>query len=385
LAVRSPASVRILLYSVNGTGLGHLTRQLAIARWLRRLCDGLDLSAQILFLSCSEADFLLSAEGFPSVKVPSRAVLRAAQLSDRSAAGLIRSVARSTISELKPHAMVVDTFPTGTFDELLPALGRKSTRKVFTYREQRVEHADRIPYDRLLAHYDLMLFPHQEGEFEVPFQLPAGLQTCWTGPIVLGEEADLLPREAARKALGLPKNKTVAYAAAGGGGDRGVTRWLDLVRGVLGEFPELHLVLGAGPLSKGNLPMAKGLTWLRDFPASKYFRGFDFAVSSTGYNSAYELARFGVPAILYPQERQADDQGRRAERLASGGAAIALGELNEGELRKAVRRMLKPKFRSRLAETAPKFVPAGGARRAAEEILRVAIPSRVPGQWHLRT
>ena len=33
--------LRIVLYSVNGTGLGHVTRLLAIARWLRSLLNGL--------------------------------------------------------------------------------------------------------------------------------------------------------------------------------------------------------------------------------------------------------------------------------------------------------------------------------------------------------
>jgi len=59
---------RFLFYAVNGLGLGHVTRLLAIARKLRA---HLPLS-EIIFLTSSEAEDVIFREGFAAFKVPSR-------------------------------------------------------------------------------------------------------------------------------------------------------------------------------------------------------------------------------------------------------------------------------------------------------------------------
>src|SRR4051812_4088241 len=73
---RNPVSrgepLRVVCYAVNGTGVGHITRLLAIARWLRRYAAALDRRLEIWFLTSSEADGLVFAEGFAAFKIPSK-------------------------------------------------------------------------------------------------------------------------------------------------------------------------------------------------------------------------------------------------------------------------------------------------------------------------
>lgn len=372
------SSLSVLLYSVNGTGLGHVTRLMAIARWLRTLLNGLDLKAQIYFLSCSDADSLIGAQGFPSFKLPSKTGLRRAMLSDGEAIGLIRGFAGAAIEAIRPDVLVVDTFPAGSYDELLPVLGREEVTKVFVFREQRGDYAASVPYEKLLHTFHLLLMPHPEGHFELPFRLPRGLRAAWAGDIIFGERHEQWTKAKVRKALGIGRHKTVVYAAAGGGGDPHSAQTLRTISKAVLELPKTHLVVGAGPLYRQPGTSGPNLTWTTYYPISRLFRGFDFAISSSGYNTVSELLHFSLPAILYAQTRGADDQMARAQRVAQAGAAIALERLTPATLRRALQKILLAERRAGMRRAARALLPRNGARRAAELILETALPRKFP-------
>ena len=70
--------VRLLFYAINGTGLGHLTRLLAVARSCRELLDALEQEADIRFLTSSEASEVVW--DFPVYKLPSKTVARTVKM-----------------------------------------------------------------------------------------------------------------------------------------------------------------------------------------------------------------------------------------------------------------------------------------------------------------
>ena len=127
--MRSP---RILFYAVNGLGLGHVTRLLAIARQVRRLAPG----AEIVFFTSSEAEDVIFREGFAAFKVPSKSIRLEAGLRSSTYARMLQTVTLNLLASFHPHILVVDTFPAGAIQELLPVL-RWESRKVFVYRAQR--------------------------------------------------------------------------------------------------------------------------------------------------------------------------------------------------------------------------------------------------------
>ena len=59
--------MKFLLSAINGVGLGHVARLLAVARELRRRVT----EAEFHFLTSSEASSVIWQEGFASVKIPS--------------------------------------------------------------------------------------------------------------------------------------------------------------------------------------------------------------------------------------------------------------------------------------------------------------------------
>jgi predicted glycosyltransferase len=114
--------LRIVSYAINGRGLGHLVRQLAILRWVRRYGALLGVPIETWVLTTSEADTLARREGIPAFKLPSKAMLRDAGIDPTRWLAVGRQWVMNAITGLSPDVLVVDTFPGGSFGELLPVL-----------------------------------------------------------------------------------------------------------------------------------------------------------------------------------------------------------------------------------------------------------------------
>ena len=199
---------RLLFYAVDGLGLGHVTRMLALARAVRRLSPG----AEILFLTTSEASHVIYQEGFAALKLPSRTAASSGGLRGGSWLRLTQTVAWNAVAAFDPHCLIVDTFAAGTLQELLPIL-RWPLRKVFVFRAQRKERATDPFLQRTLELYDLILVPHAPDSEDVP--TPQNTRAVWTGPMLLRDASELLPRLEARRALGLPLQGEIGLFAPG--------------------------------------------------------------------------------------------------------------------------------------------------------------------------
>jgi predicted glycosyltransferase len=114
--------IRVVNYAVNGRGVGHLTRLVAISRWLRRYAAYCGVRCEIYFLTSSEADGLLFREGFASFKLPSKTLVKETGIDKRTYLALAKQWVWHSLGLLRPDLLVVDTFPRGSFGELLSAL-----------------------------------------------------------------------------------------------------------------------------------------------------------------------------------------------------------------------------------------------------------------------
>jgi predicted glycosyltransferase len=369
--------LRALFYAVNGLGLGHVVRLLAIARKLRRRAP----DVEVLFVTSSEADGVIYREGFAALKVPSKNIRDEAGIRKKTYQRLVQTVVWNAVSSFDPDVLVVDTFPTGSLQELVPIL-TWDVRKVFVFREQKEEMARRPLLQNALRLYDRVIVPHDESD---DLLLPEGVRAVAVGPILIRDREEVWTRDAARAHLGLPPDRTVVYASFGGGGDPEVDRCLRLVLTAAGELPDLHVVLAPGPLFRRPGGAAKGrreegaahpalgdrVSALEHFPAVELYRAFDFAVSGVGYNSSHELLHLGVPGIYIPFPRVIDDQGARARWISEREAGLSLPAPDLDSLRAALRRLLEPREREAISRRARELVPGNGADRAAREVLAV--------------
>lgn len=286
-------TVRVLAYAINGRGMGHLTRQLAILRWIRWLGAAAGVKVEAWVLTSSEADTLARREGVPSIKIPSKAMMRDAGLDPARYLAVARGWVLQAVATLQPDLLLVDTFPTGSFGELALAL-ELAKKRVLVLRATRPEAAKEAQPEAALAAYDRVIVPDEEE-----------------APILLRERPELLTRAAARAALGVPDGARACWVALGGGGDPTTARLLpDLVDQV--RNAGWHAIVAAGPLYVGDERRGVGITWLDRYATMELLLAADVAVSAGGYNSVHELRFAGVPTVFLPQSKLADDQARRA-------------------------------------------------------------------------
>lgn len=352
---------RILFYAVNGLGLGHVTRLLAIAGAIRRARP----EAQILFITTSEADVVIAKEGFAAVKLPSRNTASESQLQPGVYMKLAHTVVVNTVAAFNPAILVADTFPAGAVQELLPTLSW-TMRRVFVFRAQKEKRATDPFFQNALARYDLCLIPHDENSEDVP--VPSSVRAVWTGDIFLRERKDAWPREKAREYLGLPPEGKIVYVTFGGGGDEEFVNALDTTLAAA-KGTEWIVAVADAPLARRHLPAcSQNVFRVSHYPMAECFFAFDAAVSAAGYNTVNELMHFGIPSILIPFPRGLDDQFARVRRLVDAGAALTCA-LEPAALLSALDRLADSRVAGELREKSECLVQESGAAKAAREIL----------------
>ncbi|MCK6523974.1 hypothetical protein L6R49_21410 [Myxococcota bacterium] len=349
--------LRVVCYAINGRGLGHLTRQLAIARWMRRYAEVLNVGLELWVLTSSEADTLARREGFPALKLPSKAMLRDAGVDLSRGLTIARAWVLQSVALLQPDLLIVDTFPGGTYGELLATL-ELAPRRALVARPVRPTMAEDPGYSGLLPLYQTVLVPDDAGSTR-------GETSSGLGPILLREREELTPRAAARRALGVPEGQRAVWLSLGGGGDPAamstLPRLVDALRG-----RGWHVVVAAGPLYDGEERRGEGVTWLERYAGMELLLGVDAAVSAGGYNAFHELMYAGVPTVFLPQPRVADDQEARVAQAVAAGAARLARSLED------VPGLLESPGDPAAARA---LVPRNGARDAAARLLSTLLPA----------
>jgi UDP-N-acetylglucosamine--N-acetylmuramyl-(pentapeptide) pyrophosphoryl-undecaprenol N-acetylglucosamine transferase len=366
-------TLRILFYAINGGGVGHATRLVAIGRWMRRYAAHAGYALEPIFLSSSEADHLLFAEGFPSFKVPSKAAALAANLDKASFYGLVKQWLWHSIGLLRPDLFIVDTFPRGSFGEL-PACLDLCRRRAFVYRPQRRELAEHVDFQTALGLYDAIVVPDDSLTVPIPPDLTS--RAAASGLIAARERVELVTRAESRAQLGIPDGALAVFASAGGGGDPHAAADLAAVKAWAFSQPDVILVLGRGPLFVGAPEYHERLRFWAAPGFGAMLLGADLAISGAGYNSFAELRQAAVPTVFVPQDKTADEQYVRAERAARVGAArIAPRPLSPSSVAQAVSPFLNPSGRAAAASAWETLPPVDGARRAAAQLMRLLVPA----------
>ncbi|MCA9263159.1 MAG: hypothetical protein KDA60_04900 [Planctomycetales bacterium] len=362
-------SRRIICYAINGSGLGHLTRLLAVARWMRRYVTVLDhRRPEILFLTSSEASDLLTEAGFAAFKIPSKTIVGQAGLDKLEYRRLAKHFIWHMLGTFGPDLFVVDTFPAGSFDELFQVLDGPFA-KSFIYRHVKPEYASRPTFQAALRMYDTVVSPHR-----VPAeQSPGSGQSmiCYSGEVVQFERDELLPAAEARAELGIGAAERVVYVSAGGGGDPQAAESLRSLVETCCQMPQVHVLVGAGPLYRGPRLRHSQLTWYSGPRVWKYFSACDVAISAGGYNTFHELVYARVPSLFYAQDKIADDQRQRIDNMVAAGACRRLHDvLDREEIGREVLALLEPDVAGPLRAACAQVMPQNEASRCALELIR---------------
>lgn len=331
---------RIALYSHDTEGLGHVRRNLLIARAL----SGRGRNPIILMLSgVHEAAAFSMPEGVDCLTLPSLGkdtrggyFARTLGVPIEQLIDLRSDTLTAALDSFRPDVLVVDKLPLGAFDELRPALEmlrrRGRCRNVLGLREilddptvvrrewrlNDFDGAVRRYYDRVWVYGDRAVFD-PTVEYDLPADIAARVR--FSGYLAPSAAPASRDDDDPVAALGLPAGP-LALGVVGGGRDG-----LPLAEAFI-RAPRpagMSAVLVTGPL----MPVAERAALRRLAAGDAGARVLEFVTDPTpllrradrvvamgGYNTVCELLGHRARALIVPRTRPRTEQLIRAERFA---------------------------------------------------------------------
>lgn len=410
------SGARLLIYTQDGRGLGHLRRASSLAaEFLRREPGG-----WVLTISDSPLGTLLhDVPNHDYLKLPS--IVKAGQgawhpLALPLAFAEVRQLRFRLILEaataFRPDVLLVDHMPHGAMGELIPSLEalRDSPTSIVLGLRDIIDAPDVVQnrwraegaLDALGRYYDRVLVYGSCDVFDLPreYGWPVELAelVSYCGYVCTEDAPEDPKRVRTRRLANVPRGKMIV-AMAGGGSDSYelMSMLLDALPGICAVQPcALELVTGPfmpDPERKDLKLRAEGLpvkmrTMVRN-PLS-YVAAADLVVGMAGYNTTMEVLRMGTPALLVPRRGPSSEQRMRARRFAQRGWVSQLDpdDLSPGRLAEAVLQTLageqpahdsQPPDLSGLARAGEHLHAAALAARAASSATqRAAAPAPLP-------
>jgi len=329
-----PKKNTYLFLPINGAGLGHLTRSLAIARRLQRL----DPFAEIIFLTTSIGVTLVHRAGFACHHVTPAALVKTGSVEWNT---LFFATIENILRLHKPATLI--------FDGTIPYLGLqrvmhnyKNIKYVWVKRGLYKTDVDHRKLDAYVGKFNIVISPGELISAEMAVQSEAG-KLNMVEPISLLDKDELLEPEVARRMLRLDIHRPCAYVQLGAGNINGISDIQDRVISLL-KRQGVQVVLGQSPIALRAEPDMSADSVVVDYPNSRYFAAFDFAVLAGGYNSVCEAVSLGLPAIFLPNTATgADDQVERVRQASQFGSYEYLLDFDEDAFAHAVGRFLSRK------------------------------------------
>ena len=339
---------RMMMYSQDGLGLGHMRRTTSIANQIVRLRSG----AAILTMADSRlGQFFETSQNSDYLKLPS--ILKAGPGDWRAVSlplpfdhvsTMRRELIRSAVMSYQPHVLLVDHMPHGAMGELIPTLEAlrvtgANTRIVLGLRDildspeivrrrWEVEGA----YEAIERYYDTVLVYGKREVFDLAeqygFSPSVRDRMRYTGYVCTPQTARYTARARAKYISSSDSETKLIVAMAGGGADA-----YPMMRALLDALPTISarqrvfLAVITGPFMPPELRRdlelrAKGLPARVSMSVSdtiSYIEAADLTIAMAGYNTTMEILRSGKRAILIPRRGPSAEQRMRAQLFAARG------------------------------------------------------------------
>ena len=358
--------LKVLFYAVNGLGLGHLTRMMALWQGFT-----LQENYQIepFFLTTSHASNLLCRYKIPYVQFPSKSIVSQNPTWGYRAMGrLYQALVNDVYDQFRPHILVIDTFVLGSHFDLMSLLRFGNTFKVYMHRARKHEAYD-IGTIQAQRFYDLVVAPHYRGNEIIPLPIEHEVPLYWGGPLFF--TGNPITKDEVRRYFNVQPHEQLVLITLGGGGDATNEALFEEITQLITALPGIKLLLGRGPLDKQTLKTNSNILETNYFPLSNLYAGIDWAISAAGYNAFHELLHAGVVTLFIPRQRGLDDQYSRAKRAAEAHAAFCINPEHAAiaQIRELLPTMMNQKANATVSQNARQYVSTNHAAEIAQEII----------------
>lgn len=365
---RTDSRLRVLMYSHNGFGLGHLKRTTNIAA---RFVKEVPTSSVLMLVGSPAGVSFPLPPGVDFVKVPSIIKLdsgvwrpRSLHIGREMAKALRASMIQKAAEIFMPNLFLVDYIPTGVWGELLPTLQmlkeREHPAKVVLGLRDILDAPDvtrelwrqEDAYEALKTYYDCVFIYGCEEIFDTASQY--GLSGALARKVkycgYLCSEEACKPNEQMRDELQIKKDKFIVVTGGGGYDAYPMMRTCMEAFQRLGAAVPYEAIVIAGPLMEDEQrewlrKQAEGLP-VRVLRYAEDHLGFlnaaDLVISMAGYNTLLEAVRLRKRVLVVPREGPSVEQRIRAEMFSRLGLvhAIPPEELSPSVLAQAIGRNL---------------------------------------------
>jgi hypothetical protein len=363
----STEPTRVLFVTSNGAGMGHLTRQLAVA-----LAGAGSLDPTLFSLSMALP--VVTGHGVPGEYCPS---VERRWMPQRLWHGYLRERLVAIVEEIGAKAV--------TFDGVAPYPGilaaRDELRDVaFVWMRRGMWREDvNTAQLRKSAYFDRILEPGDLAMAADVGPTASRDDAIRIPPVTMLDVVPLLPRQEAAASLGIDPNRPTVLVTLGSGRLGEVERPGAVVVDALLDDPAWQVCVTRPDIAEKAVPLRnrdRVIELTGVYPLVRYLGAFDAAVSAAGYNAVHELVPAAVPTLLVPNPAtRTDDQVRRATHLAERGLTLTAHPGARDDLALATRRLSDPSLRDALAAACadvPEKQRSGGAAAAATEVARLA-------------
>jgi hypothetical protein len=357
---------RILYFTSNGVGMGHLARCMASAR---RLPPGVDP----VIVTMSKAFGVVRDEG---LTVEHLGYFRALDLPHGVWTGKLAAELGAILDYYAPEVFVFDgNVPYDALMTLFPQ--RPEMWKVWQRRPLWRPDTGQDSLARSEA-FDLILEP---GELAAPVDRGLTAQRrdrCLkVPPIRFLDEAEALTRSAARTLLGLDPTRPAVLLQLGAGNNFDFRAAAEMVFNLAapdGPRPDLQVVFARWRIAEGDLALPPHVQCLDTFPIARHLAAFDMAVASAGYNTFHENLAAGLPTLFLGNDHpEQDEQGLRAGYAALRGMALAARADDRHGIRRGLESLLQPQTRVRLTAACNRARQPNGALPTARVLSGLAL------------
>jgi UDP-N-acetylglucosamine--N-acetylmuramyl-(pentapeptide) pyrophosphoryl-undecaprenol N-acetylglucosamine transferase len=342
----------VVLFNINGSGMGHMSTCLAYANRLRG-------RARPVFFSNASAMEFIHEMGYEGDYMVSRFWSRASSWDyDRQLALRLGIL----FERVRPKVVLFDgTWPYRGLLHAIKAYGgaRSAWSDLTLYKPGWRE----VPVSK--DNFDLVIKLGEIGaDFRVDDPGPATRQVT-IPPLTILRDEDILDRDAAREALGLRRAARYALFSLGPGNLKDVS---EIGLGLMEEVRKqgYEVIWTRAPISAADVVLPEGVVPLSVYPTARYMLAFDVFVGAAGYNTCCEVLQSRVPALFVPNSLVADDQFRRAQRVARLTPAVVSACETPRQRAVSVAQLHSLVARSDAPE---RGYALDGAERAADEII----------------
>jgi UDP:flavonoid glycosyltransferase YjiC (YdhE family) len=358
----------VMFVSSNGVGLGHLTRQMAVARRL-------PASMTPIFFTLSRAASLVRDAGY---LVEHAMFHRYAQTDPNLWNPVFAEELAEALLFHKPAALVFDgNVP---YSGLLQAMATRPDMKSIWIRRAMWRHHHKNVLPRA-DKFDAIVEPGELAGADDDGPTAATRRSVLLAdPVIMIRPEDRLPREEARRALGVNDGKLLVAFQVGSGNnfDFGPIRHALLT--ALVARRDVEVIEIVSPITERAEPLerfAESHRIVSLFPSFRLSNAFDCAVSAAGYNSFHENVLGGVPTLFVPNEaEEMDKQATRAQFADRNNLARWISARDIYATRDKTEELLDPDVRAGIREACANLTPGDGAGQIARFIEETTLAIR---------